>query len=94
MTSWTTRDTDCGPAPKEPAVPWRVEIEVAIRDGLQCRVCDVPLMAEDERMIVRVDPTAGDAIENLALVCAACRNAHRVHPEPIADFGERLERLT
>jgi hypothetical protein len=94
MTSWTTPDAAGAPSPQEIAITWREEIEIAIRDGLQCRVCDTPLVPEDERLIVRVEPQGGDGLENLALVCAACRNAHAVHPQPIPPYGERIETVT
>jgi len=94
MTSWITTDTGSDSSPQDPPVSWQDAIVIAVRDGLQCRVCDTALAAEDERLIVRVEPKGGDQIENLALVCAACRNAHAVHPEPIAPFGQRLDTLT
>jgi hypothetical protein len=77
-----------------PAITWQTEIEVAIRDGYQCRRCDAEVVAEEERSFVRIDPTAGDDLANLALVCAACRNAHGDHPEPLPAFGDRLPTLT
>lgn len=79
--------------PSGSPTPWRRELRVAVRDGLACRVCALPLAADDERVIVRVDPAAGDDLENLALVCSRCAEAHRVHPQPIPAVGERLEPL-
>ena len=88
--------TDAGSdySPLGPPVSWQDAIEIAVRDGLQCRACDIPLVAEDERLIVRVEPDGGDEIKNLALVCAACRNAHAVHPQPIPAYGERNDPIT
>lgn len=80
--------------PRDLQLTWRDAIAIAIRDGLQCRVCDIALVAEDERLFVRVAPDAGDDLENVALVCVACRNGHAVHPEPIADYGEKMPTLT
>jgi hypothetical protein len=77
-----------------PAITWQTEIEVAIRDGYQCRRCDAVLLDEAERRFVRADPAAGDGLENAALVCAACANAHGDHPEPLLAYGDRLPTLT
>jgi hypothetical protein len=93
MTSWMQGDDGWTP-PRELQLTWRDAIAIAIRDGLQCRVCDIALVAEDERLFVRVTPDAGDDQENVALVCAACATAHGHHPEPIPVFGDRLPTLT
>jgi len=73
---------------------WRDEIEVAVRDGYACRRCEVVVVDEIERSFVRIDPDAGDDLENIALVCAACMNAHRVHPEPVLLCADRTPTLT
>jgi hypothetical protein len=78
----------------EPEITDRVEVAVAIRDGLACRRCGVPLVDDTERVFVRVDPAGGDGLDNVALVCIACANAHGVHPEPIPRCGEQLPTLT
>lgn len=84
--------TDCEHAAQ--ANPWRMEIEVAIRDGLACRICELALVEEDVRRFVRVDPAGADEPENIALVCERCQRDHRDHPRPIPAFGERIEPLT
>lgn len=82
------------PMPKpRPQLPWRMEQRVAVRDGLACRVCGLPLVADDERRVVRVDPEGDDTEENYALLCQRCAEAHRVHPQPIPALDERMERL-
>lgn len=82
------------PMPKaRPPLPWRMEQRVAVRDGLACRGCDLPLVADDDRRVVRVDPEGDDLEANLALLCAKCAEAHRVHPQPIPGLDERMERL-
>lgn len=73
---------------------WRVEITIAIRDRLACRRCEVPLVDDTDRSFVLIDPAGGDDLENLALVCPACRNAHAVHPEAIPGPDERVETIT
>jgi hypothetical protein len=86
MTTKTTSTT--------PDINWRVEIELAVRDGLACRRCDAEVVAEEERSFVRIDPTAGDDLANIALVCGSCQKAHGNHPEPLPAFGDRLPTLT
>jgi len=82
------------PMPKpRPPLPWRMEQRVAIRDGLACRVCDLPLVADDERRVVRVDPAGDDAEGNLALLCDRCSAHHRDHPQPIPGLDERMEKV-
>lgn len=82
------------PSSSSSSIPWRREIKVAVRDGLQCRVCDLALVADDERRIVRVDPKGSDEADNLALLCARCAAAHRNHPQPIPAAGEKYEPMT
>jgi hypothetical protein len=64
-----------------------------VRDGLACRSCDLPLVADDDRRVVRVDPEAGDEVANLALLCERCARAHDDHPQPIDNAHEHAERL-
>ncbi len=77
-----------------PDITWRVELEVAVRDGYQCRRCEVAVVAPEERSFVRIDPTAGDDLANIGLVCGSCQKAHGNHPEPLPAFGDRLPTLT
>jgi hypothetical protein len=77
-----------------PDITWRVELEVAVRDGYQCRRCEAVLIDEVERSFVRIDPAAGDDLANIALVCGSCQKAHGNHPEPLPAFGDRLPTLT
>lgn len=79
------------PTSSSPSIPWRRELRVAVRDGLECRVCALSLVADGDRVIIRVDPAAGDEYENLALLCKRCAEAHRVHPQPIPPAGQRFE---
>jgi len=81
------------PKPRPATLPWRLEQRVAIRDGLACRVCDLPLVADGERRVVRVDPAGDDAEGNLALLCDRCSAHHRDHPQPIPGLDERMERV-
>jgi hypothetical protein len=62
---------------------WRDEIGVAIRDGLACRRCVIPLVDERDREFVLIDPEAGQGLYNVALVCGRCRRDHEDWPQPI-----------
>lgn len=57
-------------------IPWGKTLRVLTRDGYACRVCDLPVVADGDRRVVRVDWTQGDAERNLRLMCARCANAH------------------
>ena len=83
--------TENGPTP---AIDWRAEVAVAVRDGFQCRQCEVVIVEDVERSFVRIDLNGGDDLDNVALVCAACRNGHAVHPQPIPPYGDRTPALT
>lgn len=73
---------------------WVGEIAVAIRDGLACRRCEVPLVDDADRSFVRIDPAGGDDLENLALVCLRCARDHADHSEPMPGPDERVETIT
>jgi hypothetical protein len=70
---------------------WRDEIEIAIRDALACRRCDTPLVEERDRVFVLIDPDAGQALENTALVCIRCRREHADWPQPMPHADGRVE---
>jgi len=74
-----------------PSIDWRVEIAAAVRDGLACRRCGLDLVDDAERAFTRIDPAGADDLDNIAIVCPACRNAHAVHPEPMPGPDERTE---
>jgi hypothetical protein len=73
------------------ALDWRDEIEVAIRDALACRRCDTPLVDERDRLFVLNDPEAGQALENVALVCIRCRREHADWPQPMPGTDAKVE---
>lgn len=77
-----------------PTLPWRVELKVAVRDGYACRGCCVPLVADGDRRVVRLDPAGGDELENLGLLCERCSRAHEQHPQPLEPAHEQMEPLT
>ena len=70
---------------------WRDEIKVAIRDGLACRRCVIPLVDERDREFVLLDPEAGQGLDNVALVCGRCRRDHGDWPQPMPGPDERVE---
>ena len=73
---------------------WVGEIGVAIRDGFACRRCAIPLLDDRDREFVLVDPEAGDALENTALVCGRCRRDHGDWPQPMPGPDDRVEVVT
>lgn len=76
------------------ALDWVGEIEVAIRDGLACRRCVIPLVDDRDREFVLIDPEAGQGLDNVALVCGRCRRDHGDWPQPIPGSDERVEVAT
>jgi len=69
------------------SITWRQEVEVAVRDGLACLRCGIPLVDDADRLFVRIDPAAGDHVNNVMLTCPSCWNAHSVYPEPFDARG-------
>ena len=69
------------------SIDWRQEIEVAVRDGLACLRCGIPLVDDADRLFVRIDPEAGDHVDNVMLACPACMNSHLTHPQPFDARG-------
>ena len=73
------------------ALDWHGEIEVVVRDALACRRCTTPLLDDQDRRFVLIDPAAGDTLENVALVCCRCGCDHADHPRPLPGPDERNE---
>jgi hypothetical protein len=73
---------------------WRDEVEVAVRDGLACRRCETPLLEDRDRVFVRIDAAAGDALHNVAMVCIRCRREHADWPRAMPSPDERVEITT
>jgi hypothetical protein len=42
------------------------------RSGYRCESCGVPVVADPDRRMERIDPVRGDADHNLRLVCGRC----------------------
>jgi len=62
------------PAAKPAAapVPFRLELRAVVRDGYACVTCGLAVVADDSRRVVRLDPAAGDQLDNLATMCQRC----------------------
>jgi hypothetical protein len=62
------------PAAKPAAapVPFRLELRAVVRDGYACVTCGLAVVADDTRRVVRLDPAAGDQLDNLATMCERC----------------------
>jgi hypothetical protein len=42
------------------------------RSGYTCEACGVPVVADPDRRVERIDPTRGDADYNVRIVCGQC----------------------
>ena len=49
------------------------------RSGYTCEACGVPVVADPDRRIERIDPVRGDADHNLVLLCGACAAGRADH---------------
>jgi 5-methylcytosine-specific restriction endonuclease McrA len=58
--------------PAATPIPFRLELRAVVRDGYACTVCGLAVVADDTRRVVRLDPAAGDQLDNVATLCERC----------------------
>ena len=54
------------------AIVFGPERRLLERSGYTCERCGVPVVADPDRRMERIDPNRGDADHNLLLLCGAC----------------------
>lgn len=59
------------------SIPTGSERRLLERSGYSCEACGVPVVADPDRRVERIDPTRGDADTNTRIVCGACAAVDR-----------------
>lgn len=59
------------------SIPTGQERRLLERCGYACEVCGVPVVADPDRRIERIDQARGDTDSNSRLVCGACAEVDR-----------------
>lgn len=65
------------PQPKpDETIPDRVHAAALVACGYACQRCRIAVVSDDERRTMRLDPTGGDELSNVVVLCLRCARDH------------------